>query len=171
MGGNNDELFSIPASPRDHRGAASTSRNTVRALDRWMAKAIFRALGNPLIRLALWDGWEVSRSPDDAVPAVTIRDRGALYKLALEPEFQFGELLTQDRISISGDLPGFLERVYRAKAEAGLMHLPQRLLAWLYKPRSNALAKSRENIHQHYDIGNDFYGNNRIPWTREYLYR
>ncbi len=163
MNGDKDKLLSIPASPEEHRGddtatwdAPSTER-TVHAMERWIAKKMMEALGNPPVRLVLWDGWGVGPAPGGAAPSVTIRDRGALYKLALNPQFQFGELLTQDRIRIAGDLARFLELMYRAKAAAGFKHLPEKLLDWLYKPRSNAFGKSRENIYQHYDIGNDFY--------------
>jgi cyclopropane-fatty-acyl-phospholipid synthase len=32
-----------------------------------------------------------------------------------------------------------------------------RVTGWLHRPRRNTLAGSRDNIHRHYDLGNDFY--------------
>ncbi len=163
MNGDKEKLLSVPAAPSappnaDDTGAdARSASKAVHPHERWIARAIMAALGDPPVRLALWNGWAVGRASGDALATATVRDRGALYKLALNPELQFGELLTQDRIRIEGDLARFLEAVNRAKAQAGFQHLPQKVLGWLYRPRSNALGKSRENIYQHYDIGNDFY--------------
>ena len=163
MNGDKKKPLSVPAAPRapqdaDDTGADARSRTgTVFPHERWIARAIMTALGEPPVRLALWDGWAVGRTSGDAFATATVRDRGALYKLALNPELEFGELLTQGRIRVEGSLARFLEAVNRAKAEAGFQHLPQKVLRWLYRPRSNALDKSRENIYQHYDIGNDFY--------------
>src|SRR3989304_1660314 len=35
--------------------------------------------------------------------------------------------------------------------------LRQALLNWVNRPRPNSMLHARENIHHHYDIGNDFY--------------
>src|SRR4029077_17197585 len=32
-----------------------------------------------------------------------------------------------------------------------------RIAGWWHRPRSNTLLGSRDNIHRHYDLGNDFY--------------
>ena len=51
-----------------------------------------------------------------------------------------------------------LEAVYRAGSDAGRRPpLWQRTLTALRRPRVNTLAGSRDNIHHHYDIGNEFY--------------
>lgn len=163
MNGNKEKLLSVPTSPSAHRRVDNTRADarsvstTVHAHERWLARKIMDALGDPPIRLVLWNGWGVGRAPEDVVPTAVVRDRGALYKLALNPELQFGDLLTQDRVRVEGDLACFLEAVNRAKATAGFKHFPQKVLGWIYKPRSNALGRSRDNIYQHYDIGNDFY--------------
>ncbi len=163
MNGDKEKLLSVPASPNGHRGieqsgaSAASTRTTALAHERWIARMMLDALGAPPIRLVLWDGWGTGGEPGEAVATATIGDRWALYKLALNPELQFGELVTQGRVRIDGDLACFLETVNRAKARAGFQYLPQKVLGWLYRPRSNALGKSRQNIYQHYDIGNDFY--------------
>jgi cyclopropane-fatty-acyl-phospholipid synthase len=35
--------------------------------------------------------------------------------------------------------------------------IANRVISWLHRPRRNTLAGSRDNIHRHYDLGNDFY--------------
>ena len=163
MNGDKEKLLSVPASPNGHRGieqsgaSAASTCTTALAHERWIARMMLDALGAPPIRLVLWDGWGTGGEPGEAVATATIGDRWALYKLALNPELQFGELVAQGRVRIDGDLACFLETVNRAKARAGFQYLPQKVLGWLYRPRSNALGKSRQNIYQHYDIGNDFY--------------
>ncbi len=163
MNGDKEKLLSVPASPNGHRAiehagaSAASASKTVLAYERRIARLILDALGAPPVRLVLWDGWATGGEPGDAIATATIGDRWALYKLALNPELQFGELVTQGRVRVDGDLARFLETVNRAKAEAGFQYLPQKVLGWLYRPRSNALGKSRQNIYQHYDIGNEFY--------------
>jgi len=35
--------------------------------------------------------------------------------------------------------------------------IASRVAGWMQRPRRNTLARSRDNIHRHYDLGNDFY--------------
>src|SRR5204863_2430836 len=52
-------------------------------------------------------------------------------------------------VEIRGDLVRTLEAVYRALASAER--------AWWQLRGSNSVEASRENVHHHYDLGNDFY--------------
>ena len=84
-----------------------------------------------------------------------LRDPGALLRLALDPEFQFGELYSCGRIEVEGDLVALIVSIFAAQ---GLRQgIRSRLLSLVHAPGSNLLGKSTANIHHHYDIGNDFY--------------
>ena len=90
---------------------------------------------------------------------VAIHDHRTLAGLMLDPEVAFGEAYSDGRIRVEGDLVAFLEAVYRSMASAPasrswysrLASKAMRLL------QTNTLSGSRHNIHQHYDLGNEFY--------------
>jgi cyclopropane-fatty-acyl-phospholipid synthase len=63
-------------------------------------------------------------------------------------------------IEIQGDLVSLLEAIYRALPKRG--HRPW----WLWQ-RSNDTNAARENVHRHYDLGNDFY---RLWLDRDMVY-
>jgi cyclopropane-fatty-acyl-phospholipid synthase len=71
---------------------------------------------------------------------------------------RFGDAYTRGKIEVNGDLVEFMRVVYRGAARVGTEpSVTQRIVDWLHKPRRNTLAGSRDNIHRHYDLGNDFY--------------
>ena len=130
---------------------------TVFATEKLLLANMMRAIGNPPLRVVLWNGEEISNHRDDNVPEVAIRDRGALLKLVADPELYFGELYAAGRVEVPGDLLAFLEAVYRVWPLAGRPNLGKKLLSPFVDVRRNTLSGSRSNIHHHYDIGNDFY--------------
>lgn len=137
---------------------ASTSDQKVSGLERRFARQMLEVLGNPPIALRLWNGEEVA--PAGVVPIMRahLRDRGALYKLLLNPDLHFGDLYSVGRIEIEGDLIAFLETAYRASnAAMRRSQLVKLRSTLLNRPRANSLSDSRDNIHHHYDLGNDFY--------------
>lgn len=119
-----------------------------RLMDRLLA-----ATGNPPVTLVLWNGVEVTSPGRLPVARIRINDRAALFSLLLDHQFQFGELYSAGRLQIEGDLVACLEALYRANPGSG---------GWLdrmgiRRRRLNTLSGSRENIHRHYNLGNDFY--------------
>lgn len=145
---------------RKHVGTDSGSSGgggPASALERWLLKKMLEALGGPTVRLVLWDGQVVDGGRGAARFRLHIRDRWALYRLVFHPDLEFGELYSAGRLEVDGDLAAFLDVVNRARSEAGRAGVKEGLLEWFYRPRSNTVARSRDNIYHHYDIGNDFY--------------
>jgi len=106
----------------------------------------------------LWDGTEITTSWQPVLGRLLIHDRRALRKLAINPDLEFGDLYTAGRIDVEGDLAQILEIVYRAQAAAHTSStMVLGLLPILSRHTRNTLSRARENIHYHYDIGNDFY--------------
>ena len=139
-------------------GRASVSFGNVNALDRQTAKKILDFIGHPPIRLVLWDGSEVSSGADEPMATLIFRDRASLYLTLLSPEIHWGDLYSAGRIEVEGDLTGLLDVVYRG-LENGT---DWPWLKWLNKTLGhrrirNTFARAADNIHHHYDIGNDFY--------------
>ncbi|MCE9589301.1 MAG: cyclopropane-fatty-acyl-phospholipid synthase family protein [Planctomycetes bacterium] len=127
----------------------------LRGVERWLARRMLSYLHDPPIRIVLWNGEEVACSRESPVARVVMRDRGALYRLISDPDFQFGELYSSGRLTIEGDLMAFLDATYRSTSANGTYR--GYLSDWFHRPRLNTARRARENVHQHYDIGNDFY--------------
>jgi cyclopropane-fatty-acyl-phospholipid synthase len=141
------------AAPAAGRPASAGARS---AEGRLMEK-LLAMFGNPPLALVLASGERIA--PPGAEPAATIRfaDRGVLFALMRDPQLAFGDLYSEGRIEIEGDLVRLLEEVYRGSANAGARgSLLRRLAGVLHRPNRNSLAGSRDNIHHHYDIGNEF---------------
>jgi cyclopropane-fatty-acyl-phospholipid synthase len=87
-----------------------------------------------------------------------IRDWRTLLRLAIDPELNFGDAYTDGRIDVQGNLLELLVEVYRSfptgESRPWLPTLISKALDWT---QANTPSGSRRNIHQHYDIGNEFY--------------
>jgi len=142
-----------PARPKKQRHMFG---NMGLAVEKLLVARAMRAFGNPPVQVVLWDGQEITDYKGNAVARVLIRDRGALFKLFSDPELYFGELYSDQRIEVQGDLLEFLDAVYRVWPLASESRVGM-LLSPFYDARRNTLSGSRRNIHHHYDIGNDFY--------------
>jgi cyclopropane-fatty-acyl-phospholipid synthase len=115
-------------------------------------------LGGPRLSLRLWTDEEIGAS-EQSVATFAIQDLAALLRLLADPEMQFGELYMEGRIRLeSGDLVAGLVEVFQRQSpavmETGWYSVVARRLR---RHRANTMARARRNIHDHYDLGNDFY--------------
>ncbi len=153
-----DNIFSgcKNISPARDRPAAPASRAST--LDHLAAQMLLQFIGQPAIRFVLWDGSRVTSRTNEPVATLYYRDRAALYLSLLRPELNWGDLYSAGRVEVEGDLVGLLHEVYR-----GLRRVDQR--SWLnrlyqllgHRRIRNTFRRAADNIHHHYDIGNDFY--------------
>jgi cyclopropane-fatty-acyl-phospholipid synthase len=123
-------------------------------IDRSLAEGFQRWLRPGRLRLELWDGSSSWPSDTASVGDVVVADRWALVKLIVDPDLQFGELYTQGRVTLRGQLEEIMEAASFLPRPDGLS-----LREWiaLHVTRRNGLTTSRRNVHHHYDLGNDFY--------------
>jgi cyclopropane-fatty-acyl-phospholipid synthase len=128
-------------------------------LDRWALGRIRCGVASAPLRYVLWDGFTLN--PDQGQPIATIvfKNRRALFSWVWDPELYFGEAYMFGAVDVSGDLLGMLEAVYRA--------LQTKARPWWLPELSNSIGAARENVHHHYDLGNDFY---RLWLDRELQY-
>jgi cyclopropane-fatty-acyl-phospholipid synthase len=140
-----------------HSDAPEATAGPVYGVERFLARQVLDAFGDAPITLVLWSGEALSAGRARSVARVQIRDRGALWKLCLNPDLHFGDLYSQGRIEIEGDLVRLLETAYTGTARAPLARALNRLRRFLNRPRRNTLAGSRGHIAHHYDLGNAFY--------------
>ncbi|HTR37863.1 MAG TPA: cyclopropane-fatty-acyl-phospholipid synthase family protein [Bryobacteraceae bacterium] len=130
-----------------------------RCTDQWLLSQIQKRIGAAPIRLAIEGGASVAPQGVPPVATAVIRDRGVLTGLLLDPEMTFGDGYADGRIEVEGDLVQFLEAVYGAMdniATAGRWY-SKLASKWMDLLQNNTRSGSRENIHRHYDLGNDFY--------------
>src|SRR5712692_9175278 len=83
---------------------AMSAQNKSSQIDEWMLQKVYRAAGQPAVRLGLRNGVEVS--PKGALPVanIVIQDRKTLFRLLLDPESEFGDAYSEGRITLEGDL-------------------------------------------------------------------
>jgi cyclopropane-fatty-acyl-phospholipid synthase len=135
----------------------SSANGNVYALEKELLRKTLDLIGFLPVCFVLWDGQEVAPSTTPPVARILVRDRDALLKVIANPDLQFGEMYSAGRIEVEGSLPEVVEALYRARSNTAPGGLRQALLNWVNRPRPNSMLHARENIHRHYDIGNDFY--------------
>jgi cyclopropane-fatty-acyl-phospholipid synthase len=125
------------------------------ALDRRLLSRLHTLLGRPPVELAIRDGACVGS--EAAAARVTFASRATLLSILVDPWLRFGDAYSDGSVTIEGDLVRLLETVYRAGGSGQRRPLVRRVATVLRRPHFNTLAGSRDNIHHHYDIGNEFY--------------
>ena len=114
-------------------------------------------LGNPPLEFVLWSGERIAPAGAPPVARVQVSSRATLLGILADPQVRFPDAYSEGRLEIEGDLVQLLETVYHAGRAGPQRSTLQRLVERLRRPHVNTLLGSRENIHHHYDIGNDFY--------------
>jgi cyclopropane-fatty-acyl-phospholipid synthase len=145
---------SVPVRARAATPLAST------ALDRWALGRIQRSVATAPIRFVLWDGFELPSVAGPAVATIRFKNRSVLCGWVWDPDLNFGEAYMSGAVDIDGDLVSLLEAIYR------VLGTPKRRAWWLWQHSNDARA-AKENVHRHYDLGNDFY---RLWLDREMVY-
>ena len=144
------ELGSRRATPRTQ----SDVRSRVTRLDRWLAARVQRTIDTALVRLALWDGSSPFKASHPPIGDLVVRDRRTLMGLVLNPDIWFAEAYMAGRLDIRGPFQAVLEALSRASLSDGSWR--DRMAAALAV--ANSPSGARRNVHDHYDLGNDFYG-------------
>jgi cyclopropane-fatty-acyl-phospholipid synthase len=124
-----------------------------------MLRKVLESLGDPPIEFVLWTGERISTSGGEIAARITVDSRATLLGIIFDPQVRFGDAYSDGSIGIDGDLVRLVEEIYHAgtRKPKKAPSLLTRTLELMRRPRANTLAGSRDNIHHHYDIGNDFY--------------
>jgi cyclopropane-fatty-acyl-phospholipid synthase len=138
-------------------GQVHTDR-TPHSYERWLIAKLLRMAGAPPVRFQLWNGEIIEPENRQVEFTLHLSDPKALYALMANPNLAFGDLYSAGRIRVEGDLPELMEALYRA-IHAARKTWPKWLEAFWrnHTPRATSIPEARENIHHHYDLGNDFY--------------
>ena len=133
---------------------------TSTSLDRWALSRIQGTVRSAPIGFALWDGFELRAPVHPPVATIVFKNRQALFGWVWDPELNFGEAFMSGGVEIRGDLVALLEAIYRAWGTT------KRRPWWLWQ-QSNDVHSAKENVHHHYDLGNNFY---RLWLDRDMVY-
>jgi cyclopropane-fatty-acyl-phospholipid synthase len=161
-----------PVTPVCDSVAPASAKPRSRSVEARLLLRLLARQGAPPLEFALWTGERVSTGVTEPVARVSVANRATLFEILTDPQAGFGDAYSEGRITIEGDLVRMLETVYRA--DPGSPTQLSRLRRWLdllRRPRPNSLVGSRDNIHRHYDIGNDFYSlwlGNTMAYTCAY---
>jgi len=129
-------------------------------IDRLALGLIQRRIAPAPLGFRLWDGFEIGPADGSPIGTFVIKNRPALLGWVWDPDLYFGEAFMFGAIEIRGDLVGTLEAAFRALATA-------KPRPWWLWQSSNDERAARENVHHHYDLGNEFY---RLWLDREMVY-
>jgi cyclopropane-fatty-acyl-phospholipid synthase len=129
-------------------------------IDRWALGLIQQRTASAPLGFRLWDGFEIRPADGSPIGTFVIKNRPALLGWVWDPDLYFGEAFMFGAIEIRGDLVGTLEAAFRALATA-------KPRPWWLWQSSNDERTARENVHHHYDLGNEFY---RLWLDREMVY-
>ena len=128
---------------------------------------LLRRCGDPPIEVELWSGERIATASETRW-RVRIFDRATVYKLVVDPQFQFPEAYATGRLEVDGPLDTFLETTFRCMNEPRpATRVLSRFGGWLSKPFRTSIRRARANASHHYDIGNDFY---KLWLDRQLLY-
>src|SRR5262245_35183716 len=119
-------------------------------LDQWCLGRLSRGLAGAPVRVSLWNGLTAVLGKGRPVATVFVQDRSTLLRLLLRPALEFGEAYAAGRLRVDGNLVEMLAGVNRALAGRPYQRAGSR-------PSAPTRQNSRDNVHVHYDLGNDFY--------------
>jgi cyclopropane-fatty-acyl-phospholipid synthase len=125
------------------------------SIDGQLVRHLLKSLGEPPVRISLWNGDSLAPTAAEEVANVRISNRASLLKLVVDPAFQFGECYCDGSIEVDGNMVELLEVLIRGLSDNASS--ARQLFEWSRRRRANTLANSRDNIHSHYDLGNAFY--------------
>jgi cyclopropane-fatty-acyl-phospholipid synthase len=149
----------VLGSPRSGRASSR--------LERWLLKKALASVGSPPLTIQLWDGHCVAGAPDGGAELlIRIDDRATLWKLLRRPEFGFADGYVAGTIQTDSDLVELTRSAFTACSTRHPHPVLERLQA-LFRLGARTRSASRDNVHHHYDLGNDFY---RLWLDRRLLY-
>ncbi len=147
-------LHSDPAQPLTQQ----RTHGKATAIEKWLMRTMLQKAGNPDIEVVLWDNSVISTALTSPSVRVLIHNRNTLYKLMFDPSLYFGDGYSQGTIEVEGDLISFNEAMNRStnsiNAKQFYRDRIRSCFNWL---KRNTIDAARNNIHHHYDIGNEFY--------------
>jgi cyclopropane-fatty-acyl-phospholipid synthase len=148
--------------------SSAAFKSLERPLAAWAARRFLAALPHAPLAIEL-PGIRVGPERG-ALATLRLAEPRALFELCLDPELAFGDLYSEGRLEIEGDLVPLLEASFRGRLAVGLR---DRLPRWLReRTLHQELGRAATNARRHYDVGNEFYSlwlDERMVYTCAYF--
>ena len=139
-----------------HTQKNNTGRST--AWEKRLLRNFMRVVGEPPLTVTLWDGTKIHPSRGQARASIVLNDRGALWRLMVNPIMALGDLYAAGRVDSDGSLVELVATLLRARKPYATRSLLERTYVdGLRRLQKNTPSRNRDNIHHHYDLGNDFF--------------
>ncbi len=166
-----DETQANSASSTERRGdSVSPDRpECVQEPSGWLARLFTRLmhkLGSPPVSLISWKGETLYDAGSTAIGKIHFQHRTSLWPLLINPQLHFAEGYADGTIAVEGDLKRILLALFQNAPDARVTRT-RRWFSWITGCRRNTLRRSQDNVHHHYDLGNDFY---RLWLDQQLLY-
>ena len=123
-------------------------------VDKLFYENLFEGLFSDPCQVKFWDGDIHQFGEGEPKFQIIFREPLSKSELIGDSSLAFGEAYMQDKLEIEGSVREVIESLY--KNPDSFLHQNPAYLK-LAKFISNGIRKSKENVHHHYDIGNDFY--------------
>jgi cyclopropane-fatty-acyl-phospholipid synthase len=142
-------------------------------IEKWLVRRQMANLGDPPVTMVIGNGSAAYVPKEKPVGAIIIRDWKTLLRFAVNPELYFGDAYSEGKLEVEGNLVEVLMCAFKCMSKTpkeGLVSASKAKI--INRPHSNTLSGSRKNIHDHYDIGNDFYRlwlDDRMQYTCAYF--
>lgn len=151
----------MPLDLPDEAANQASSSGRPSTFEKHLMKMFLGAMKQAPIAVELWNGERLwGEGVVEPEIMVRIKNRKALWGLITNPDMNFGDRYSDGSIEVVGDLYRFIEVASthkpRAVSETGPLGRAQTVFG-RGRPRRNTLSGSRENIHHHYDLSNEFY--------------
>ncbi len=150
----------MPLDFTDDAAAEASTSGRATILEKRLMTAFLRAMHGPSLAVELWGGERLYEGVGEPEITLRIKTRRALWGLLTNPDLNFGDRYSDGTVEVLGDLYRFIEIASAQRPQAvSDTSAFVRLQTVLGKgrPRRNTLSASKENIHHHYDLSNDFY--------------
>jgi len=144
--------------PPEVQASFPNNKTGVSPLERWLLGRLLKSMGDPPLQIVLWNGEVITTTGQSPVARILFKKRRSMLSVLRNPGLYFGDAYSVGDVEVEGDLILLLEYAYRSGTDLEKRRIiPGRIWNKMSRSRSQALRRSRENIHHHYDIGNDFY--------------
>ena len=128
---------------------------------------LLRRMKEAPMEFELWDGRRIKAYEGEPELRLRFRDRKTMWSVLTNPDLNLGEAYSLGTLEVEGDLVRLAEVGTTQRPDFLTERSPLvRAVNVFGHAKPNSLSGSKDNIHHHYDLSNEFY---RLWLDREYM--